>query len=350
MISIHDRTALAALRQRYRLDPTHMRRMLTLFCKKQRTASESLEALPAEVRNTVAGEIQFHALALDQRHDSQIDGATKLLFRSAAGLLLESVVLRAASGRTSLCVSTQVGCAAHCDFCATGKMGIARNLTVDEILDQWVQANQLLRPEGRTIRNLVFMGMGEPFHNEQQLHAALDVLTDRACFSHPLQRVLVSSVGIPDGMIRLAERYPLVRQALSLHAANQEQRVQLIPLAARHPLPELHATLLRLNQLQSQPVLIEYLLLANRNDTADDARRLIDFLRGLHVLVNLIPYNPIDSAPHLVGSDTPQRQAFAGWLKSAGLRVTTRYSLGSDIAAACGQLVRQENRRLSISK
>src|SRR5262249_54073406 len=157
---------------------------------------------------TFADELEFHPLELASRHDSARDGASKLVFRTRQGPLIESVILRMTTGRTALCVSTQVGCAANCDFCATGKMGIARNLSAAEIVDQLVQANELLAAENRSVRNLVLMGMGEPFHNEDQVYAALDLLADPACFHLNLKRVLVSTVGIPEAMVRCARRFP----------------------------------------------------------------------------------------------------------------------------------------------
>jgi 23S rRNA (adenine2503-C2)-methyltransferase len=335
-----------ALRRELRIDPHALRRFRNALVKHGRTDAESLAELPRDVRSAFAKRVSLHALALHRRSDSAFDGATKLLFRTSAGLLIETVVLRIATGRTTLCVSSQVGCAAACDFCATGKMGIARNLTPAEILDQLVQARQIAAAEGRAIRNLVFMGMGEPFHNEENLYATLTALTSPQLFHHPPSRILVSTVGLADAMIRAARRFPQVRFALSLHSARQEVRERLIPLAKPYPLDELRRAVAELNCLQPRntDVLIEYLLLAGFNDAAADARALIEWLAGLRVHVNLIPYNPIDDAPHLAGSDRTTREAFGAILKSAGLKTTIRYSLGADIEAACGQLVRRENR------
>jgi len=239
-----------------------------------------------------------------------------------------------------------VGCAAACEFCATGHMGIAHNLSAEEILDQVVQAGQLLSGEGRKLRNIVFMGMGEPFHNEANLHEALAALTAPELFHHPPTKVLVSTVGIPAAMLRCARRFPTVNQALSLHSVRQEVRERLIPLAKKHTLPELRSTLAEVNAIQKTTVMIEYLMLAGVNDSDDDARDLIAWLSGLNVHVNLIPYNPINDAPQLAATERTERNAFAAHLKQAGIKTTIRYSLGADIAAACGQLVRQENREI----
>ncbi len=346
MTSIHDLSAIDGLRRRMKLDVGWLRRLRNRFYKQHGSAAEALCELPADARAVFADEVEFHPLTPAGRHDSALDGATKLVFRTAQGLLIETVILRMTSGRTAACLSTQVGCAANCDFCATGKMGIARNLSAAEILDQLIQVNQLLADEGRSVRNVVFMGMGEPFHNEDELHTALQVLIDAGCFHLNPKRLLVSTVGVPAAMVRCAERFPLVRQALSLHSARQEVRERIMPIARRHSLGE---ALVQVRATCGHAVMIEYLMLAGVNDGPDDAAALVDYLRDVPVHVNLIPYNPIAAAPHLAGSDEATRGEFSRALKAAGFPVTTRYSLGADIAAACGQLVRQEHRRASAT-
>lgn len=348
MHSIHDLSAVEGWRRRQRLDVEWLRRLRNRFYKKRGSAAEALAELPVGARERFGGEVSFHALELESRHDSALDGATKLVLRTAQGLLIETVILRLASGRTAACLSTQVGCAANCDFCATGKMGIARNLTAAEILDQLIQVNRLLVAEGRSVRNVVFMGMGEPFHNEGELHAALRVLTDAGCFHLNPKRLLVSTVGVPAAMVRCAERFPQVRQALSLHSARQEVRERIMPIARRHSLGELREALANVTAMGGHEVMIEYLMLAGVNDAPDDVAALVDYLRDIPVHINLIPYNPIGEAPHLAGSDEATRAGFSRALKAAGFQVTTRYSLGADIAAACGQLVRQEHRRAVV--
>jgi 23S rRNA (adenine2503-C2)-methyltransferase len=350
--TINDLAGMERVRRDLRIEPHALRRFRNALLKHGRGDAEALAELPADVRDEFVERVELHALALHSRCDSGQDGASKLLFRTAAGMLIESVILRIATGRTTLCVSSQVGCAAACDFCATGRMGIARNLTPAEMLDQLVQARQIAAAEGRSIRNLVFMGMGEPLHNEESLYVTLAALTAPALFHQPASRILVSTVGLPDAMIRAARRFPEVHFALSLHSANQATRERLIPLAVRYPLDELRRAVAELNRLQpaNTDVMIEYLMLAGVNDSADDARELVAWLAGLRVHVNLIPYNPIDDAPHLVGSDRPAREAFGALLKAAGLKTTIRYSLGADIAAACGQLVRRENRRMAAPR
>lgn len=346
-VSIYDSRTIEQLRRELRMDPYALRRFRNSLFKHGASDEVALAELPAGARQAFAERVEMHSLELHRCSDSQQDGASKLLFRTRAGMLIESVILRIATGRTTLCVSSQVGCAAACEFCATGKMGIAQNLSPAEFLDQVVQARQLLAAEGRTLRNLVFMGMGEPLHNEENLYATIEALTAAELFHQPPSRILASTVGLPEAMIRLARRFPAMHLALSLHSANQEVREGLMPLARRYPLTELRRAVAQINRIQptNTDVMVEYLMLAGLNDSLDAAAELIAWLDGLRVHVNLIPYNPIDDAPHLAGSDRETREAFGACLKAAGLKTTIRYSLGADVAAACGQLVRKENRR-----
>ena len=223
-------------------------------------------------------------------------------------------------------------------------MGIAQNLSAAQILDQVVQVGQLLAAEQRQLHNIVFMGMGEPFHNQQNLFEAIECLTDTRQFARSPGSLLVSTVGIPDAMVRCAQRFPSVNLALSLHSVDQEVRQSIIPLARKFQLPEIKRAITEINRLQKRPVMLEYLMLRGINDSPEQAQQLAAWAHDINVHINLIPFNPIDDAPHLQGSSSEVIRQFSGSLKNAGLKVTTRYSLGTDIAAACGQLVRQVTR------
>jgi 23S rRNA (adenine2503-C2)-methyltransferase len=345
-ISIYDSAGIDRLRAELKFEPRRLRAMRTALFKKFRGADAAVEELPANVRDEFARRVEFHPLTVAKAHDSNIDGATKLVLRTHAGYAIESVIMRTGTGRVSLCVSSQVGCAAACGFCATGQMGIAKSLSAAEILDQVVVAGERMQAEGRSVRNIVFMGMGEPFHNESAVYEAVAALLAPETFHHTPGRILISTVGIPDAMVRCARRFPEVNLALSLHSVRQEVREGLIPLAAKYRLEELREAVAKVNQIQNTTLMIEYLMLAGVNDSPDDARDLAAWMSGLNVHVNLIPYNPIDSAPQLRTTDRPERDAFATILRSAGFITTIRYSLGADIAAACGQLVQNENREL----
>jgi 23S rRNA (adenine2503-C2)-methyltransferase len=345
--SIYDTPTIDRLRAELKFDPRRLRALRTAYFKKSRGVEAALDELPPGVRDEFAHRVEFHPLTLVENHDSQVDGATKLILRTPAGFLIESVIMRAGTGRVSLCVSSQIGCAAACSFCATGQMGIAKSLTAAEILDQVVLAGERLRGEGRSVRNIVFMGMGEPFHNEAAVYQTATTLLSPAIFHHPPSRILISTVGIPDAMVRCARRFPEVNLALSLHSVRPEVRERLIPLAAKYSLTELRSAIATVNRIQNSTVMIEYLMLAGVNDSPDDARELAAWLTGLNAHVNLIPYNPIETAPDLRRTDRAERDAFAAILRDAGFVTTIRYSLGADIAAACGQLVQDDNRRIA---
>jgi 23S rRNA (adenine2503-C2)-methyltransferase len=346
-ISIYDTTAINRLRAELKFDPRRLRALRTAFFKKFRGQDAALDDLPADVRTEFARRVQFHALTLAEGHDSKLDGATKLVLQTDAGYSIESVIMRTGTGRVALCLSSQIGCAAACGFCATGQMGIAKSLTAAEILDQIVVAGQRMRTESRNVRNIVFMGMGEPFHNEEVVYDAVNALLAPEMFHHPPGRILISTVGIPDAMVRCARRFPEVNLALSLHSVRPDVRQKLIPLAAKYSLDDLSTAVAKINQIQNKTVMIEYLMLDGINDSTDDANELAAWLTGLNVHVNLIPYNPIETAPDLRTSERPQRDAFAAILRARGFVTTIRYSLGADIAAACGQLVQDDNRKIA---
>lgn len=334
-------------------DPYQRKKFLNAYIKK---------ALPPEECHEPASEF-FQALEIVERQDSKTDGATKLVFKTEDGCRVEAVILRIASGRTSLCISSQVGCAADCQFCATGSMGFIRNLTVDEILDQVLLAKRILREEGRTLRNVVLMGMGEPLHNEQNVFQALERLRDPRYFNLSENHLMVSTVGIPDAMVRFAERFPSIQLALSLHSARQEMREQLMPISKVHTLEMIKKALLVVEETRltgtvrpasqskgssgranrpGEPknnveMMIEILLLKGINDSPDELSAIIEFLNGIKSHINLIQFNAHPGAKYQPVS-LEERKVFGDALKNAGFKITLRYSLGEDIAAACGQL------------
>ena len=337
MVHLFDNEAVEALRMSMRWNPEVIRQLRNRLLKRFLPDSAVVSDI-TDLQN-----LKLHCLQLSQCYNSEIDGATKLLFQTETGTFIETVILRIATGRTTLCLSSQVGCAAACEFCATGHMGIAQNLSTAQILDQVVQAGQILTTEQRLLHNIVFMGMGEPFHNEQNLFEVIECLTDSRQFARSPGSLLISTVGIPEAMVRCAQRFPNINLALSLHSVDQDVRRSIIPLAVKYQLPELKRAVTEVNRLQKQPVMLEYLMLADINDSLEQAHALAAWVQDLSVHINLIPFNPIADAPHLQGSTPEVIRQFSDALKQAGLKVTTRYSLGTDISAACGQLVRKRD-------
>jgi 23S rRNA (adenine2503-C2)-methyltransferase len=341
MTTIYDTEGMEAIRSRNAVQPHCMKRFRNVLFKKAGDWSDALSELPEEARVDFREKVDFKCIELLERHDSELDGASKLIFQTKDSHLLESVVLRPRTGRTSLCISSQVGCACYCSFCATGKMGFTRNLTVDEILDQVTQANRMVQPEGRLIRNVVFMGMGEPLLNLENVFQSIEFLRAVPFFNMTGSRITVSTVGIPHAMSQFSDRFPDVQLALSLHSARQEVREKLMPQARRYPLDQLRETLL--DASRNGKVMIEYLMLAGVNDGEEDYQALEAYLRGIPVHINIIPFNEYPGSS-LRTTPQPERERFANRLKVAGYDTTLRYSLGSDIAAACGQLVQHKKK------
>jgi 23S rRNA (adenine2503-C2)-methyltransferase len=338
--TIHDMDEVEMFFRERRIERDLLRGLRNDFYKKHLDCHIAVQRLPEEWRAPFRLTFPFHPLTLAECQESRQDGTTKLVLSTGDGELVETVVLRMSSGRTSLCLSTQIGCAAGCVFCATGKLGLRRNLEASEILDQLALANRLLAAEGRRLRNVMFMGMGEPFHNLDAVEEAIAVMLSPACFAMSPRRLLISTFGIPDTFVSFAQAHPQVRLALSLHSARQEIRARLMPVAARHSLADLREAILEAGRIQGQDTMLEYAMLAGVNDTQESLGALMAFVRGLPAWVNLIEYNPLGREDGLQGSEEKAFVMFEEELKQAGIWVTRRRSLGRGIDAACGQLAR----------
>ena len=299
----------------------------------------AMSDLPVGLRTQL--EEGFDTRALELRHVARSqDGTRKLLLAAADGALIEAVLIPE-ERRQTLCVSTQVGCPLACSFCATGALGLTRNLRVSEIVEQVLFARRALAP-GETLTNVVFMGMGEPLLNLPAVSEAILLLTDPRAFGLAPRRITVSTAGIVPRIRPLLEVAP-IHLAISLHATTDAVRDELVPLNRRFPLDVLLGAL-RAEPLISRrrPVFFEYTLMEGVNDSLEDARRLPALLRGIPAKLNVIPMNPHRDAPQR----PPAREvcdAFTAVLHRAGMRVTLRRSRGADIDAACGQLAARES-------
>jgi 23S rRNA (adenine2503-C2)-methyltransferase len=289
--------------------------------------------VPRELRERLAEELPFSSLQL-VREALASDGTEKALFMTADGRPLETVLMRYRDGRRSLCLSSQSGCPLTCTFCATGRMRFGRNLTVSEILDQ---ALHFRRSEA--VNHAVFMGMGEPLMNLDAVLGACERLPDVG-IAH--SNIGVSTVGWIPGIDRMASEGPPVRLALSVHAADEALRSELMPVNDRYPLRDVLDACLRWHDRRRRQVFIEYLMLDGVNDRYEQALALAGLLQPRHAFkVNLIPYNPTD-APYR-GSGRQAILAFRSALEERGLRTTVRVSRGRDIDAACGQLAAMDS-------
>jgi 23S rRNA (adenine2503-C2)-methyltransferase len=283
--------------------------------------------LPRALREDLAAAVPLSSLELENEAHSA-DGTVKALFRTADGHPVEAVLMRYRDGRRSICVSSQSGCPLTCTFCATGAMRFGRNLHSSEILDQVLHFRRIER-----VNHLVFMGMGEPFLNVDEVLAAARLLPDIG-ITH--RRTTISTVGWLPGLTRFVDEVELpIRLALSIHAADPRLRSELMPVNDRYTLPDVLAECYRYFALRRRKVFVEYVMLAGVNDSAARAKELAALLDPKVFKVNLIPYNPTGMYD---GSSRAAIAAFKSVLDRARVPSTVRLTRGRDIAAACGQL------------
>ncbi len=330
--------------------PFRARQLYTWLHQRGETEFERMTDLPAAFRRRLAAVADVSPLVVDLEQRS-MDGTVKYRFRAQDGRLLESVYMPSVDRRT-LCVSTQVGCAMACRFCMTGTLGLQRNLTPGEIVAQVHEVNRrVAREEGlaltRPLTNLVFMGMGEPLHNFDNLKAALTILQSKEGpnFSH--RHITVSTVGLVPMIERLGAETD-VKLAISLNASHDSQRSELMPVNRKWNIAELVEACRRFPLRQGRRITFEYVLLRGVNDTDEDARRLVELLRDVPAKVNLIPYN---ENPGLGFHSTGERraEAFREILAAGHLAAFIRANRGRDIAAACGQLANRSGQEAEAS-
>lgn len=274
-------------------------------------------------------------MSLPQLSDERHDGKTgKFLLRTFDGLEVETVQIPMQSGGT-LCISSQVGCRMGCAFCETGRMGLLRNLTTEEIVSQVFVARHVLKFE---FRNIVFMGMGEPFDNYDAVMQAVRVLNDAHGFGFGRRHIAISTSGCVDGIERLiseGEHGPNL--AVSINAPVDGIRNRLMPINRKHDMAQLKLAMQRYCEQTGRQILIAYVLLKGQNDAEQHAEQLADYLQGLDVKVNLIPYNP-QSRDRFQASDSETIDRFALRLRNRGYYTLIRQTKGQPIMAACGQL------------
>jgi len=306
--------------------------------------AESFDAmtnLSKEFRNKLKESISFPTIQFVRKVESEDGETTKYLWKLSDGKLVESVLIRSHDRRT-VCVSCQVGCPARCAFCASGREGLLRNLSVAEIIEQVLHIDRDLKKIGERVCHIVFMGMGEPMENYDAVVKAIGLLNDEATFKISQRRITVSTVGVVEGIKKLAKEDLHVNLVLSLHAPNQHLRKKIIPYARKYPLEEILIAMEEYGRETKRDITYEYTLLAGINDRAEHADELAVLLRGKQCTVNLIPYNPVLGL-NLKRPEAENIVAFREILVDAGINTTWRYTKGKDIAAACGQLALQKS-------
>ncbi|KAI9107839.1 hypothetical protein K1719_021175 [Acacia pycnantha] len=298
--------------------------------------SDELEGLNKDFKKMLSENAEFRALSLKEIHAAS-DGTRKILFTLDDGLVIETVVIPCDRGRNTVCVSSQVGCAMNCQFCYTGRMGLTRHLSAAEIVEQAVFAQRLLTSEVGSITNVVFMGMGEPLHNIDNVIKAADIMVHEQGLHFSPRKVTVSTSGLVPQLRRFLHESNCAL-AVSLNATTDEVRNWIMPINRKYKLDLLLQTLREeLRFKHNYKVLFEYVMLAGVNDSDEDAKRLIDLVKGIPCKINLISFNP-----HGGSLFRPTKEEriieFRNKLAEAGCTVFLRPSRGDDQMAACGQL------------
>jgi 23S rRNA (adenine2503-C2)-methyltransferase len=299
---------------------------------------EEMTDLPKGLRDDLTGAFTLWTTTIARHHQAD-DGTEKLLLQLHDGQRIECVMLRDGDRRT-VCISSQVGCAMGCVFCASGLDGVIRNLSTGEIIEQLLRLARLLPPDER-ISHIVVMGMGEPLANLDRLLPALAEAQRPDGLGISQRRITISTVGLPPAMERLTAENPGYHLAVSLHAADDDLRTKLVPVNKSIGLAEIMAAADRYWETSGRRLTFEYVLLGGLNDSPDHAAALVRLLGGRAALVNVIPYNPVDGLPWKEPTTTA-RERFLGILRDAGVNVQVRRRKGSRINAACGQLRRLE--------
>jgi 23S rRNA (adenine2503-C2)-methyltransferase len=312
---------------------------------------EDMSNLPAALRAQLGASYTLRPLA-KIRETGSADTTRKFLFQLQDGQLIETVVIPASpalyggpSDRRTVCISSQVGCAYGCKFCASGLDGVKRNLTAGEIVAQFLAVEELSREK---INNIVFMGMGEPFANYKHLMQAIGILNASWGLAVGARSMTVSTSGLVPRIIEFADQPLQIRLAISLHAATDEVRSKIMPVNRKYPLRELMDACEYYCSRKSQPLTLEYILIRGLNDSEDQAHRLVGHARRLRAKVNLIPYNQVKGLDWERPAVAVQ-ESFLGVLKSHGVAATLRREKGHDIAAACGQLRLQTLDRFALT-
>ncbi len=327
-----------AFAQAFELREYRLTQVYRAAAKESCAVLDEITTLPKALREAMADRgvalSSIEPITVQRSRDAR---TKKGLFRLHDGREVEAVLMEHRRDRTTICISSQAGCAFACSFCSTGQAGFARNLTAVEIFDQARYFARDLRARSKRVTNVVFMGMGEPFQNYAAVMEAVALLNDPHGFGLGHRHVTISTVGLVDRIDAFSHEGIQANLAISLHAPNDELRASLMPVNRRHGIAELMAACSRYVERTHRKIFFEYVMLAGVNDSDARAHELAALMRGHLYHVNLIPYNATPDAPY-AGSEEDRIWRFAAVLEKAGVPVTVRHNMGRDIAAACGQL------------
>jgi 23S rRNA (adenine2503-C2)-methyltransferase len=320
------------------LKPYRLKQIYRAATKELASDVEGVTTLPKELRGELAASgFSFDSIVPVVVQRSNDEQTSKGLFRLADGTEVEAVLMEHFGGRNTVCISSQAGCAFACAFCSTGQAGFTRQLEATEIFDQARYFARELSAKGKRITNVVFMGMGEPFHNYDAVMDAVALLHDGQGFGLGHRHITISTVGLVDKIDAFADEGIQVNLAISLHAPNDQVRSGIMPVNRKYSMDQLLAACDRYIEKTNRKVFFEYVMLRGVNDSSEHAAELARRMRGHLYHVNLIPYNTTPDGP-FAGSENEDIRKFAAAIDAAGIPVTVRANMGRDISAACGQL------------
>ena len=316
--------------------PAYRRKQIWTWLARGVTSFEAMRDVPRGLRVALQGNFRATTLRAIAVSDADRGLTSKTLFELDGGHSVEAVVMRYPD-RSTLCISSQAGCPIGCPFSATGKFPFGRNLRAHEIVEQAVDAERVLAAEGRRLSHVVFMGMGEPMANYRAVVESVRRIADPELLGISPRRIVVSTSGLIPRIQQLGDEQIPVTLAISLHAARDELRDELVPINRKYPVRDLVAAAQAYADRTKRRVSYEWVMLAGVNDTARDAKELGALLKGKLAHVNLIPFNPVDDTPYHA-PDRGSIRAFKEMIEAQGLNVTVRDTRGREADAACGQL------------
>jgi len=323
-----------------------MKQLLDWLYVKGVTEFDKMTNFGLELRQLLGASCELSRLQLVRVQESDDKETIKFLWQLHDEKLVESVLILCDDRRT-VCVSSQVGCPARCAFCASGQQGFFRNLDADEIIAQVYFINNWLREKGERVSHIVYMGMGEPFRNYDNVVKSIRLLTHPLMYHLSQRRITVSTVGVIEGIRQFSNEEFKVNLALSLHAPNQKLRQKIIPYARQYDLTDILLAMDEYAIKTKRDITFEYTLLSGINDNEEQARELVELLKRKQCTVNLIPYNPVPGL-RLKKPEADAVRLFRDILSDGGIVNTCRYTKGDDIAAACGQLALQQKSSLVV--
>lgn len=331
----HSLKELEGILKKWQIPPYHARQIFSWIYRKGISSFEAMTNLSLALRKKLKGSLAFREIELAKLQES-IDGTKKLLFRLEDGSFIESVLIPA-EGRDTACLSSQAGCKYRCDFCASGLLGFKRNLAVWEILTQLLEINRMNRRGLGKVSHVVFMGIGEPLDNYNNVLKAIKIINCHSGLNIGARRITISTSGLIPAIERLSKEGMQIELSISLHASDDKARTQLMPINKKYPLKELISACKKYASVTGRQVTFEYVLIKGINCSNESAHNLVKLLTGWNAKVNLLIYNPVKELLYEPPSNNEVLD-FRRLLKNAKIPVTIRKPRGKDISAACGQL------------